>query len=634
MSEKSPNRIMTVPGVLESGAPVVECTGNEYVSLPEISPADGSIKSINALFLEARGLIEFSGGSHPLFSPVLSAGGQPAGGLKWSHESDWIPCFKADAGDVLFSGKILAPPGHKGFIYILTARNGGNDCVLDMGLDGDWAECSHVVFTRKRMNAERRCRYSRWTGGLICEAVATIPLMAMAVSASQPLDSVEVAAGEEPFGPPHTEIAAVGTDSVQFRLRRRFVLPRGQSETLAFYISVNLEGDGAGTTGVDLARHGWQSLLSEAAGSLAAMHVPHSDPVLERVLNRNLLFCHYFAFGRSLDGEALVPLTSRSPRYYVSAAFWARDTLLWAFPALLLGDSDMARELLLTCFSRYIRNAGVHALYIDGTVLYPGFELDELAAYVVALEAYVRQAGDDSLLQSRVIVDGLESIEEVFWGRRHPRHTLFSTFLHPSDDPIVYPYLTYDNVLAWRALRYMACVHERAGRLRRSHRCQQAAEQLKREIRELLVVDGPFGPMFCWSADLEGHHLLYDDAPGGLQLIAHYEFCEPGDPVYQNTVKWAYSSHNPFCYSGAAFDENGCEHASHPWLLHVANSLLGCRPEQAEDFLRRAPLDNGLVCETVFADSGRVATGAAFATCAGFIAYALRCADKRHARKE
>ena len=40
-------------------------------------------------------------------------------------------------------------------------------------------------------------------------------------------------------------------------------------------------------------------------------------------------------------------MTSRSPRYYVSAAYWDRDSLLWAFPAILTVDAAYAREIFL-----------------------------------------------------------------------------------------------------------------------------------------------------------------------------------------------------------------------------------------------------------------------------------------------
>lgn len=64
-------------------------------------------------------------------------------------------------------------------------------------------------------------------------------------------------------------------------------------------------------------------------------------------MNRNLLFTTYYAWGRALDTEQFVGMTSRSNRYYVSAAYRNRDAMLWSFPALLDTDPERAREALI-----------------------------------------------------------------------------------------------------------------------------------------------------------------------------------------------------------------------------------------------------------------------------------------------
>jgi hypothetical protein len=45
--------------------------------------------------------------------------------------------------------------------------------------------------------------------------------------------------------------------------------------------------------------------------------------------------------------------------------------------------------------------------------------------------------------------------------------------------------------------------------------------------------------------------------------------------------------------------------------------------------LLAAKLDNDIACETIDAQTGRVKTGAAFATCAGFLSHSLFVALKR-----
>ena len=82
----------------------------------------------------------------------------------------------------------------------------------------------------------------------------------------------------------------------------------------------------------------------------------------------------------------------------------------------------------------------------------------------------------------------------------------------------------------------------------------------------------------------------------------------------------------PYSFAGCAFAEIGCAHAPHPWMLSVANSLLSGEAERSLDLLRRAVMDNGIVCESIDEHTGRSATGDAFATCAGFVCHALRYA--------
>lgn len=139
-------------------------------------------------------------------------------------------------------------------------------------------------------------------------------------------------------------------------------------------------------------------------------------------------------------------MTTRSPHYYVSAAFWARDAYLWSFPGLLFMDREATKEALLAGVSIYWKRMAEHSLYIDGTELYPGFELDEHCAWIIALERYVKETDDWGFVESldpQLFSDFLKTL-----GKWRGETGLYRTFLSPTDDPVTYPYLTYDNVLA------------------------------------------------------------------------------------------------------------------------------------------------------------------------------------------
>jgi len=282
--------------------------------------------------------------------------------------------------------------------------------------------------------------------------------------------------------------------------------------------------------------------------------------------------------------------------------------------------------MLEYAFTVQLRNVGVHGRFIDGVVLEPGFELDELCAPVHALWLYVRTTGDMSILFDRRIQAGVNHIQQLLSLRRHPKLPLFETMLGPCNDPARYPYLTYDNVLVWRMLKDLAWMYDRIRDLDRAEEAAELAEEVKRAIWRHCVVQGPFGEMFAWAVDLEGRYQLSDDPTGSLQLLSFLEFVPPEAPAYQNTVRWIHSSENPFSFESCAFGLPGCEHEPHPSLFSAANDLLTGRAGHALDMLRRTELDGGIACETLDENTGRLRSGRGFASCAGYLAFGMNYA--------
>jgi meiotically up-regulated gene 157 (Mug157) protein len=280
---------------------------------------------------------------------------------------------------------------------------------------------------------------------------------------------------------------------------------------------------------------------------------------------------------------------------------------------VLDADAALAREMLGYVFGRQRRNIGVHSRFIDGTVLEPGFELDELMAPVLALERYVNATGDRSVLADPDVLRGIDGILKKLDAERAEGCELYETFLQPTDDERVYPYITYDNVLVWRALRAL-------GRLFERPELTERAERVRRAIYDNCI----FAGAFAWSVDLAGGHDVYDEPPGSLLLLPYYGFCAWDDPVYLKTAAMIRSPDYAYSFAGCEIAEIGCPHAPHPWLLSIGNSLLCGRSGEALEHLRRTRLDNGIACESVDEHTGECTTGEAFATCAGFICHALR----------
>lgn len=576
-------------------------TGSEQVSLPRVNEINAGVEDLTFLHMASRGLIDLRGGQlEPLMRPFVAQQGVEAelGGFEWSRLGYWYPRFAARAGALGLEGVILTPVGERGFGYRLRLTNNGAETVeTAFGLRGQTGSAWHCVNVDKPIEGALNCYVSGWSGLPVFEQMCGVPLFALA-----PICEGECRAEFESAG-----------EGWLWRLERTVRLAPGESAEFTAWWGLGLEEVSAVTSARELQRRGWNWELRRSLAWLAQRSLDLGDEALTRLYNTNLFFCIFFSTGRTLDTEELVLVTSRSPRYYVSAAYWDRDSLLWSFPAVLDADAALAREMLGYVFGRQRRNIGVHSRFIDGTVLEPGFELDELMAPVLALERYVDATGDRSVLADPDVLRGIDGILKKLDAERAEDCELYETFLQPTDDERVYPYITYDNVLVWRALRAL-------GRLFERPELTERAERVRRAIYDNCIFDGAF----AWSVDLAGGHDVYDEPPGSLLLLPYYGFCAWDDPVYLKTAEMIRSPDYTYSFAGCEIAEIGCPHAPHPWLLSIGNSLLCGRSGEALEHLRRTRLDNGIACESVDEHTGECTTGEAFATCAGFICHALR----------
>lgn len=576
-------------------------TGSEQVSLPRVNEINAGVEDLTFLHMASRGLIDLRGGQlEPLMRPFVAQQGVEAelGGFEWSRLGYWYPRFAARAGALGLEGVILTPVGERGFGYRLRLTNNGAETVeTAFGLRGQTGSAWHCVNVDKPIEGALNCYVSGWSGLPVFEQMCGVPLFALA-----PICEGECRAEFESAG-----------EGWLWRLDRTVRLAPGESAEFTAWWGLGLEEVSAVTSARELQRRGWDWELRRSLAWLAQRSLDLGDEALTRLYNTNLFFCIFFSTGRTLDTEELVLVTSRSPRYYVSAAYWDRDSLLWSFPAVLDADAALAREMLGYVFGRQRRNIGVHSRFIDGTVLEPGFELDELMAPVLALERYVDATGDRSVLADPDVLRGIDGILKKLDAERAEGCELYETFLQPTDDERIYPYITYDNVLVWRALRAL-------GRLFERPELTERAERVRCAIYDNCIFDGAF----AWSVDLAGGHDVYDEPPGSLLLLPYYGFCAWDDPVYLKTAEMIRSPDYTYSFAGCEIAEIGCPHAPHPWLLSIGNSLLCGRSGEALEHLRRTRLDNGIACESVDEHTGECTTGEAFATCAGFICHALR----------
>ena len=586
-----------------------QVTGNEYLSLPTIRENDGAVEGVTFLYMQVKGLLEIRG-KDGLIRPYVELDGQrlPLCPV-WSREHCWIPRFVSEEQKLRFTCTYLTPVGERALVLRLSVQNqSAEPRTIRFGTDGQWDQTLHEVNETTELTEGREAYESGWNHMFIFSQKPGLPLFAFAPCVADPQQFAEI-----------DQQARWNRSDFAYDIYRETVLQPSETAVLDIPWGVGYEGVAASTSAKELLRQGFDAVYDRTVRWLSAREKPLADPKLHELLNTNLFFAFFYASGRTVDTEELCLMTSRSPRYYVSAAYWDRDSLLWAFPAILTVDAAYAREILTYVFTRQARNFGVHSRFIDGTMLEPGFELDELCAPVIALDRYVEKTGDTAFAARPFVRDGLEEILRRMEAKKHPSVPMYETFLQPTDDMHNHIYLTYDNALVCYALRALAKLLNRP-------ELAEEAERTRRAVYEHCVKEQNGRPFFAWSVDLNGHFDIYDEPPGSLLLLPFYGFCEESDPIWQNTAAMIRDESYPLSFAGHPIAEIGCKHAPHPWILSICNSLLSGHADSALLHLSRTPLDNGVACESVNEDTGLCETGEAFATCAGFLSYALYCA--------
>jgi len=587
-------RILTKPEKIQKGGKTI-LTGNKYLSLPNISSSSADIFEVNFLHFDQKSIIRVLGNNRPLIKfhiflddkEILLDGREISGKWKFDYENYWIPTFSFSSDDIKLKYTILSPIAFKGLICNFDVENlSDEDKKLKIELEFNLDNVYYHIFGPHKIDGHTLSYISKWGNCFVTEFVtySNLPIFAIALGTETPLK----------------------------------VIKAKSKEKITFYFGIGREGEGASLTQVDLIRRGYEKLLKKTKSLLKIWSLNDESIKVKEKLNRNLFFNYFYSLGKYIDNDKFTFLPSKSPEYYVSGAFWARDAFMWSFPALLLLDKKAARQAFIDCWEQYCENFGDHALYLGGTILYPGFELDELVSPILALEKYIKATGDSSIIKELALKNGLEKIYLKILEKEEKG--LYSTFLEPSDDPAVHKFLTYDNVLVWKSFK-IGKWFSQIKILDSKIDFESKAKELRNEIIKNCVVEGPFGKMYAWSVDLEGNFLIADNPPGSLLLLPYYGFCNYDDKLYLNTAKWINSDLNPYHFKGR-FEGNGNEHAENPHVFHICNKLL-TDPDFPIDYIADIPLDDGLACESYDKDTGLVSTGAAFASAAGFLAYSI-----------
>jgi len=603
-------------------------TGNDWIALPSIQASDGALRDFNLLSMRYRGLVEMAGAKDaPLMAPFIEIDGtrRPLTHLQWTLRDYWIPTGEMKQGGVTVKITYAVPPDSRAAIVRLQVRNDGNRPVhVAPGMSVNWGATHRVTYSPEPLKGSR--------------SMSPTPIDSDMEIFTYGTDDAHIAWGFAYVG---SQATLNSGDTPGLTASHPADLAPGQSLDVHFLIGAGLEEYSAAyamrVLNKRIDRYGIDGVIAQT-GDEARRHTRTTGrPDLDLVMNRNLLFTTYYAWGRTIDTEDFVGVTSRSNRYYVSAAFWDRDAMLWSFPALLDTDPARARAALDYVLGIQGRNIGVHSRFIDGVVLEDGFELDELVAPILALGDYVAATGDRTILARHA--EMLAELKRRIAARRDPATGLYETFQDAQDEYIRRPFSISDNVLTWKALTTLAGLE--APRAPAAAALRAEAARLKAAILRFGVrsgAEGAGGPIFAANVDATSGE--YNDVPpGSLMKLPYLGFIDESDPLFRRTYDWLHSGHYRYSFADQPFGLPGSYRLDFTTSWAVADHLrLKAGRDRALRILLASPWDGGIISEGVKPDTGLAdRAGRAFATAAGYVAHvvcAQYCVDRgRPARR-
>lgn len=569
-----------------------QITGNHWLSLPCIHPVDGSLHAIGVLHRGARAAVEFAGSpgflegsGAPLARPILSVDGvrRELGEVRiaWERAAGWLPTFTCTIDSLLLRGTICAPYGRDadvpGVVYVVAVENRGTrEVEISLALEGVLGHRQLRVRSPRAFDDAHRVTGS--AGVAILEGSALPGLVTLAVGADGD-GELEITGGETPG----------------YAIRRTLRVPAGDRGQAAFYIAAGPERDGAEATVAVMRRRGWRELVAATRDAVQGLEQSADGDGLDMLINRNLLFAYFYGVARALDDAHFYLVRSRIPWHARGITVRDWEALMWTLPAVQLADAPLARELLLRVCEVHGYAPGRGVNYVDGTLFEPGFSLEGAAAYALAVDRYIRETGDDAVVDEPVLADTLYLAQDDLAHRRDKRLPLYATEVGPTGEPVAHAYTLHGNAVVAMALDvFRRTLDEEAARE------VEDPEIVRAAILRHFVVERAGKPAFAAAADLAGTFATEDDPHASALWLPSYDAVERHDSTYRRTVK-------------------GIGEQPHHFALQCAR-LLGPDGMDVLRWLRRAPLDQGIAAEFVDAE-GRATGNGGDAALSGLVAW-------------
>ena len=601
-------------------------TGNQWISLPDISASDGSLKTFNVLSMRHRGLLQVRGErGGPVLQPYFAANGKPLEfrNPAWELTAYWIPTARATIEGLDATLTWCAPPDSRAAFLRMTLTNHRTGPVeVSLGVRAAFGAIDRVTYNPVELRGERTVAPAPWVDPAEVFSYITNDTD-FAWTLLHPGSKATITA------PPTTPTPAVDASQTKN-------LAPGESVESVFVLAAGIEefsaAHNARALREQIDRNGAVAMIEQTAAWLSARTRTTGKADLDLLMNRNFLFTTLYAWGRTIDTEQLVGVTSRSPRYYVSAAYWDRDAMLWSFPALLDTDPQMARDALEYALTTQLRNTGSHSRFIDGVVLEDGFQLDEAAAPIIALSSYIKQTNNTAFLSANSAV--LVRLRDGLLARFDPAIGLYSSLQDSQDEFQKLPFITYDNVLVWLALTDLADLDRRLGAATESQQMSNRAVALHRAILTRCVSSPPNAEGAIFASATDGKTYVFTEIPpGSLFKLPILGFVPESDSTFVRSWQWLHSKNYQYSYADLPYGLPGSYRLPFTTSWSIADELrLSAGHDRALKILLASTWDGGIITEGVDPATARMdQAGRAFATAAGYVAHAIcqtSCTDK------
>ena len=565
-----------------------QVTGNHWLALPCVHPADGSVHAVGLLSSAQRGAVEFAGGpgfesgnAPPLLKFAFTSNGNSielgSTRMAWQRVLEWIPTFNSTVGDLVIRGTIFAPCGMAsdlpGFVYAISVENRGAEAALvSCTAEGTLGTRQHRVRTVRPYDDEHRVQLS--------DDVVTI-------SGTRSDSQAALAFGGD-------EMTAAVPDPnngvVRFSFSRTVRVESGARSDFALYCAAAPEADGAAAMLARIRSKGWQFLAERTRDALASMQQSTGLASADRLVNRHLMFGYFYAAGRAIDDARFYVVRSRAPWCAQGVTVRDYEALMWVMPAFQLASPSLAHDLLLRICELHGYSPGRGVNYMDGTPFDQLSCLDAMAAYPVAIDRYVAQTGDDRVVDDAAIAEALYAAFEDITSSKHPTLPLYSTESHPSGAEARLPYTLHANALVADALEILKQTLDE-----KTAQSVADASALRAAILRHFASEKESSRTVLWTAiDLQGEHSMRDDSVGSTYWLPLYHMLPRDDSTYRRTVRRLEPpSENPELLS----------------LAERCAMLMGPDAGRILEWLRRADLDDGLAAEFVDPDGKAIGNG-------------------------